>query len=875
MKKIKHSQSESNFESYFNKVNSGNETKLILYNNIFNDTLKNKIQTILILMFYFEKDAKLKKREFFSNNNDHKDNFYLVNHDWINEFKNYYHYQTICNKLNNDFRFKYFKYDNIDCKIKDILLKIKDINFGNLKLSEDLSNFEKIKPPIEEKNEVKYYKLSFIIPSKIMNLIKNIINFEENFKSIEIFYKNDDMYIIDQNNIYVGCLNNELLFIPKYIFSYKSTDLTREEKEKLKLFSKEEYIKKNKCDNIFPNSQQLKNQNNEIIGKLIILNNKSNKDRVEGSNHINYEEKKNNVYQKSRNAKISPRIKNNNNTYNAVKNTDIKKEEKENEKIISQLRNENNELKKNNTIKIDEIKKQLREEMHNEIIKENNKLKKELNETKIKLEQLQKESDENKKEIENQKKIFNEKFENLLNYINNKLNDKFIEHEIVHNEIKKDEEKNQNENKHENKNESEYININDMNEEKREEIKFSSGETLRTIENYCPIKTKFKNFHQNNNNKKNFLYMPNLNSNYSKLIFGGNPIISQYKTNQIQNPEIIDENGKKKLYLNIVLKCLNQILGQYFLKDQTIDRIRNYNQFQLSNEFLSYAQNWYKNSKEIDPSSILAIIENTNNNLKNNYNLNNIIATIFHQLHKELKFEQKLNNKDIYIDGLPFENSRERNNFDNFFRNFLKETSIISDGFAGFIEQSVECPVSTNNKSIYIFNIYNYLIFEIQKYKNKYNIANKEIDLNKCLIYYLSDRTFKEEKKSECEICEEKCQKSFISYYFSNPNYLILILDNENENSNEVIKVKFRENLTLKSKLSEDDYNLYAVITQIGLDKQNIVASYKSNKDKDNKWYRYNNKDEELIKDIQKEVIDFEHPLLLLYKKKLKLFENI
>ena len=36
-------------------------------------------------MHYYEKDAKFKKKEFFNNN---KDTFYLVNHDWINEFKN-------------------------------------------------------------------------------------------------------------------------------------------------------------------------------------------------------------------------------------------------------------------------------------------------------------------------------------------------------------------------------------------------------------------------------------------------------------------------------------------------------------------------------------------------------------------------------------------------------------------------------------------------------------------------------------------------------------------------------------------------------------------------------------------------------------------
>ena len=107
------------------------------------------------------------------------------------------------------------------------------------------------------------------------------------------------------------------------------------------------------------------------------------------------------------------------------------------------------------------------------------------------------------------------------------------------------------------------------------------------------------------------------------------------------------------------------------------------------------------------------------------------------------------------------------------------------------------------------------------------------------------------------------CPKTFYSYYYSNPNNLILILDIENENSNEDIKVKFEEKLTLKSKKSEDNYNLSAVITQIGIDRQNIVLSYK----KDNNWYRYNNEGKKLINNIQKEVIDFEHPLVLLYEK--------
>lgn len=176
-------------------------------------------------MHYYEKDAKFKKKEFFNNN---KDTFYLVNHDWINEFKNHYDYQKICDILNNDYYFKFKKYDNVDVQMNDIILKLKDYTFDELMLSEDLSNVEKIMPPFEEKYKVKYYKISFLIPSKIMNLIKNLFtNKEQLFQSSEIFSKNDDIYIIESNNIYAGNLNDELLFIPKYIFSYNSIDIRK------------------------------------------------------------------------------------------------------------------------------------------------------------------------------------------------------------------------------------------------------------------------------------------------------------------------------------------------------------------------------------------------------------------------------------------------------------------------------------------------------------------------------------------------------------------------------------------------------------------------------------------------------------------------
>jgi hypothetical protein len=80
----------------------------------------------------------------------------------------------------------------------------------------------------------------------------------------------------------VGNLNNQLSFSPKYIFFYNSIDLIGEEKIKLNSYSIKDYITMNKCENSFINKEQhLKNQNNEIIGKLIILNNGSIQKKVQ------------------------------------------------------------------------------------------------------------------------------------------------------------------------------------------------------------------------------------------------------------------------------------------------------------------------------------------------------------------------------------------------------------------------------------------------------------------------------------------------------------------------------------------------------------------------------------------------------------------
>ena len=97
----------------------------------------------------------------------------------------------------------------------------------------------------------------------------------------------------------------------------------------------------------------------------------------------------------------------------------------------------------------------------------------------------------------------------------------------------------------------------------------------------------------------------------------------------------------------------------------------------------------------------------------------------------------------------------------------------------------------------------------------------------------------------------------------------VIILDRSEENN---INLKFNEILDITNFVSQKDeikliYNLYAVITCININKINkyYIASCKS--PINNKWYKYNDEKVTLINNIQKEIIDFETPLVLFYEK--------
>ena len=239
------------------------------------------------MFFYYEILLPLEQKENIFNE---KERYYLINPKWIDQYKKYYNYEkirTLLNNINND-NINYYNSDDFTNKL---IKTVKDeINFNKLKLPEDLLNKDKIEPPIIIKEKIKYYKLSYIIPSKIMdNIEKNEFNDKDIYlESVEIFVKENNIYISGFYNIMIDSLNDKLLYVPKYIFSYKTMDILDLENEKLKSYSIEEYITMNNCiNNNYNNIQKIGKK-----GELLILG--ENLDEILYEN--NAEESENNEF---------------------------------------------------------------------------------------------------------------------------------------------------------------------------------------------------------------------------------------------------------------------------------------------------------------------------------------------------------------------------------------------------------------------------------------------------------------------------------------------------------------------------------------------------------------------------------------------------
>ena len=298
----------------------------------FNNISENKndlLYKIFIFLFFYEINIKNNKENAFIKT----EKYYLINIDWINNFKEYYKYKNIFKELyiileNN----KKINYNNLDEYIDNIIKFFKSHNlsiFEKSKFSEDLTEKE------IESNQNKAY----ILNCTIMNLINEFINRKyENIPPKKLInLENQNLFLTGNNKIIMGNIKDKPIFYYKYIFCYKSSQILDSEEELLLNNSIEYYINFRKCDINNTNKQFLKGNKDMIFGELIIISNAKHKNNNSNLNINNSIQNLNNNY--NRNSSLD-------------KNGDIKFP-KEIIMNVSPFQNNNNKaIKKKNNAKI-------------------------------------------------------------------------------------------------------------------------------------------------------------------------------------------------------------------------------------------------------------------------------------------------------------------------------------------------------------------------------------------------------------------------------------------------------------------------------------------------------------------------------------------
>jgi ubiquitin C-terminal hydrolase len=285
--------------------------------------------------------------------------------------------------------------------------------------------------------------------------------------------------------------------------------------------------------------------------------------------------------------------------------------------------------------------------------------------------------------------------------------------------------------------------------------------------------------------------------------------------------------------------------------------------------------NFYQKLNEINKSFIL----NKPNDSKD------LLKFIFKQFHKELNTKTiKQNNKNNKTDS-NFEKYDRAKTFNNFLKDFTNNNcSIISNNFYGITEINIECLKCKEfflkegimmKPIIYDFKIYNMLIFPLEEIKTMKNKSNNKIKNNdKFSIYdcfeFLRNKNHNEGKNIFCKRCNQLSEVINISKLFNAPNILIIILNRGKGNAYNM-KIEFDEVIDvtdyIEYKQNKVIYNLYGVVTHLGKngDEGHFIAICKNLID--NTWYKYNDSDINIIKNIKKEILEFGKPYILSFQK--------
>jgi len=243
-----------------NQYNSDIKDNIVSFERFLN--INKGIIELFISILNYENNIKENMKNVFKENEE----YFLINSEWIKICKDY------CSKISDYYlNIKNHKIEIKDNNIDDIFKSMSEnkiiFNLEHKKLFEDIMNKEKVNPQIGKKQNTEYYINSYIINSQIKELITKLLNHE--VKKINIFI-NDEVNIVSEKKITIGNLNENFMYIPKYILFYQLQKTFPKEKDKLFKSSFEKYIEPFNFD-LKKEDEQILKEKNKKIGKLIIL----------------------------------------------------------------------------------------------------------------------------------------------------------------------------------------------------------------------------------------------------------------------------------------------------------------------------------------------------------------------------------------------------------------------------------------------------------------------------------------------------------------------------------------------------------------------------------------------------------------------------
>ena len=195
----------------------------------------------LILIYGFSKDLYIK-----ANNpieplaNVNFEEYYAINTDWLNKFKQFYNYEKFVSLMNNNNNFNCKNYEDIKRNIKAIIDIMKPFNIQQKgkEFPNELNGKIFFIPNFENtNNNIYYFKDFYIVNNELKEEIcqdnENPIkpNYTlKNYMKLKFFIGNNSFYI-NNNDIGIGNINKDGRFISKYHIKIDSNSKVSPEEE--------------------------------------------------------------------------------------------------------------------------------------------------------------------------------------------------------------------------------------------------------------------------------------------------------------------------------------------------------------------------------------------------------------------------------------------------------------------------------------------------------------------------------------------------------------------------------------------------------------------------------------------------------------------